>query len=104
MKKDTDIISVAGMDFTREAAVKILKGLVSDVNSSIFLGTYTTVCKTSSLTWRLENDEERMFEIADMIEDLKDEEDTDDKDDFLLAYLLKLRNDGVTDVVLARGW
>ena len=77
----------------------ILQQEVDKLNCNAFIGVCYSVDKHSKLAWRIEDDEERICPIDELIDDLKELEDSDD-----LTTLRSLAKKGITEVVLIRGW
>jgi len=79
--------------------MKTLQEQVDELNCNAFIGVCHPIDKHSELVWHIEEDEERMQPIDDLIDELKDIEDSDD-----LVVLKSLAKKGITEVVLIRGW
>lgn len=72
---------------------------IDKLNCNAFIGVCYPVDKHSELAWHIEDDEERLCPINELIDDLKELEDSDD-----LVTLRSLAKRGITEVVLIRGW
>ena len=78
---------------------KTLQEQVDELLCNAFIGVCHPINKHSELAWHVEENEERMRPIDELIDELKN---TEDSDDFI--KLRSLAKKGITEVVLIRGW
>lgn len=96
-------MTIDGREYSKDEAVVILNQLMSDMGVTMFAGVAESLSKEQNLVWKLDGDEERMYPIDEVLEEL--EADTLSEDDTALIASLKEANScGASDVLLMRGW
>jgi len=71
---------------------------VTALGINAFICVYYAVQKDNTLAWKLDNDEERMFDIDELINESAEE------DSELMTILTDFASKGVSNIVLAKGW
>lgn len=103
-----DLICIAGMDFTRSAAIDILGTLVDNVGEGdTFIGSYVHIAECPSLRQFLGGNDEYMVSIDDVVEYLEDEiqiVDNNRREIRMLDEIIYLRDKKcVSEIILSEG-